>query len=233
MRPCGQDAWRPSRQRSPIQGSMMVTGSTRGKCSAPQAGQMRFQPPSATSDSWPQTEQKRWRRRQSNRLLAQPAIAASSPGSSAASVRSSSKRPSRSSAPSVGSAEPSSSTAKTGVAPFRPRNASRSSRPPTAWRASGASRKARRRSPACSRTSGRPCQRAIASACGSARRAASHWASRRRSPARSSGLPAKVLVKESRVMGERPSKAFRGSVDPFVRLRAKPRRRRRSRSEIS
>ena len=39
----------------------MMTGSTRGKCSALQAGHSRFCPPRLISVAWPQTEQKPWR----------------------------------------------------------------------------------------------------------------------------------------------------------------------------
>ncbi len=56
---------------------MMVTGSVRGKCSVLQAGQVRFQPASATSERWPQAEQKRCRRRHSNTALAVAATPAS------------------------------------------------------------------------------------------------------------------------------------------------------------
>ena len=55
--PLGQMAWRPKRQRSPKTGSMITTGSVRGKCSPLQEGQARFQPPSRTSLGWPQAEQ--------------------------------------------------------------------------------------------------------------------------------------------------------------------------------
>ena len=66
---------------------MMVTGSTRGKCWTPQAGQVRFQPPDPFPVSTPQAAQKPCRRRQSNSDLAVPAMAASGPGSRAAASR--------------------------------------------------------------------------------------------------------------------------------------------------
>src|SRR4029453_10546491 len=50
---------------------MMTTGSDRGKCSAPQFGQRRDQPPRTMSLAWPQTEQWPWRRCQLARLSAQ------------------------------------------------------------------------------------------------------------------------------------------------------------------
>ena len=53
----GQAAWRPRRHRSPFTGSMITTGSVRGKCSARQAGQTRFQPPSAGCEGPPQAAQ--------------------------------------------------------------------------------------------------------------------------------------------------------------------------------
>ena len=67
--------------------SMITTGSRRGKCSVRQASHTRFQPPQASRDDWPQAAQKPCRRRQSNRDLAVPAMAASGPGSSAAASR--------------------------------------------------------------------------------------------------------------------------------------------------
>ncbi len=48
---------RPSTQRSPATGSMMTTGSVRGKCCPRQAGQSRRQPPSTTLVAAPQFEQ--------------------------------------------------------------------------------------------------------------------------------------------------------------------------------
>ena len=91
IRPSGQAACRPSRHFGsgpPLKtASMIVTGSTRGKCSMPQAGQTRFQPPLAVSVSTPQAAQKPCRRRQSNSDLAVPAMAASGPGSIAAASR--------------------------------------------------------------------------------------------------------------------------------------------------
>jgi hypothetical protein len=38
---------------------MITTGSVRGKCSVPQAGQVRFQPAEAISEAPPQRAQKR------------------------------------------------------------------------------------------------------------------------------------------------------------------------------
>ena len=49
----------------------MTTGSERGKCSAPQPGQRRDQPPRTMSLAWPQTEQWPWRPCQLARLSAQ------------------------------------------------------------------------------------------------------------------------------------------------------------------
>ncbi len=56
-RPGGHEAWRPSRQRSPWVGSMITTGSVRGKCSWLQTVQVRFQPPSVARVGLPQTPQ--------------------------------------------------------------------------------------------------------------------------------------------------------------------------------
>ena len=53
----GQIFWRPSRHFSPLTGSMITTGSVRGKCWVLQAGQTRFQPPSVASLGWPQLAQ--------------------------------------------------------------------------------------------------------------------------------------------------------------------------------
>ena len=55
--PLGQIDWRPSRQRSPKVGSMITTGSVRGKCSVLQASHTRFQPASTARVGWPQLEQ--------------------------------------------------------------------------------------------------------------------------------------------------------------------------------
>ena len=76
----GQAAWRPTRHWSPFTASMITTGSVRGKCSALQDGHTRFQPPSATSEGWPQTAQWRCRRRHSNIDLAVANIAGLCPG---------------------------------------------------------------------------------------------------------------------------------------------------------
>ncbi|MND80272.1 hypothetical protein D3C80_720410 [compost metagenome] len=137
IRPAGQAAWRPSRQRaspSPLNtGNMMTTGSTRGKCSVPQAAQTRFQPPEACSEAWPQAAQKPWRRRQSNRLLAVAAMPASASGRTTAASRISMKRPSPPAGPLVGSIEPSNSAANTGAPFHRPRKTSRSRTRSRAW----------------------------------------------------------------------------------------------------
>ena len=61
---------RPSTQRSPAIGSMMTTGSVRGKCSALQAGQSRRQPACTTSVGAPQLGQKRCRACQPSTALA-------------------------------------------------------------------------------------------------------------------------------------------------------------------
>ena len=52
--PSGQAGERPSRRSLPATISMMTTGSVRGKCWAPQAGQVRRQPPSVASEAAPQ-----------------------------------------------------------------------------------------------------------------------------------------------------------------------------------
>ena len=58
---CGKRGERPSTQRSPAIGSMITTGSVRGKCSALQTGQSRRQPPCVTIVAALQLGQKRWR----------------------------------------------------------------------------------------------------------------------------------------------------------------------------
>ena len=70
--PFGNMRWRARRHFSPKVGSMIATGSTRGKCSALHAGQTRFQPASATSVRAPQLAQKPCRACHSNRDFAQP-----------------------------------------------------------------------------------------------------------------------------------------------------------------
>ena len=55
--PGGQAGERPSSTALPERISMMTTGSVRGKCWAPQAGQARRQPASAGSDGLPQLAQ--------------------------------------------------------------------------------------------------------------------------------------------------------------------------------
>ncbi len=185
----------------------MVTGSTRGKCSVPHAGQTRFQPPQASWLSIPQAAQKPCRRRQSNSDLAVPAMAASGPGSSAAASRISWKTPTPRSGPAVGSIEPSISTANTGACFHIPRNSSRSS---ATARACAIGSHASRGSPSAS-SSGRPSHSTSASASGFAPCSASHSGSFRRSPARSSGLPAKVF------------RAGRGMAPLLARRRLHPR----------
>ena len=69
----------------------MTTGSVRGKCWAPQAGQARRQPASATSDGAPQLAQKRWVACQPRMPLAAAAVPASSAASSAIIARRSPK----------------------------------------------------------------------------------------------------------------------------------------------
>ncbi len=66
-RPAARRVPRPSHSAS-----MMTTGSTRGKCSAPQLPQRRPQPPRNRSVGSPQTAQKRCRACQSTRLRAPP-----------------------------------------------------------------------------------------------------------------------------------------------------------------
>ncbi len=51
---CGKRGERPSTQRSPAIGSMITTGSVRGKCSALQTGQSRRQPACVGSVAAPQ-----------------------------------------------------------------------------------------------------------------------------------------------------------------------------------
>ena len=69
----------------------MTTGSVRGKCCAPQAGQARCQPPSATSERAPQRAQKRWVACQPRMPLAAAAVPASATVSSAITARRSPK----------------------------------------------------------------------------------------------------------------------------------------------
>ena len=57
--PGGKRDWRPSRHWSPRVASMITTGSVRGKCCAPQAGQSRRQPEATTVLAAPQLAQKR------------------------------------------------------------------------------------------------------------------------------------------------------------------------------
>ena len=120
--PLGQTFWRPIRQRSPITGSMITTGSVRGKCSALQDGQTRFHPPSAAWEGAPQTAQNRWRRRHSNTPLAVAAMAASAGARAMASARISRNSPSPAKGPAEGSVRSSRSTAKTAVSFHMPRN---------------------------------------------------------------------------------------------------------------
>ena len=70
---------------------MMTTGSVRGKCCAPQAGQERRQPASATADGAPQLAQKRCVACQPRMPLAAAAVPASSTESSAITARRSPK----------------------------------------------------------------------------------------------------------------------------------------------
>ena len=81
--PGGQAAERPRSTELPCRISMMTTGSVRGKCSAPQAGQARFQPSSATSERAPQRAQKGWVACQPRMPLAAAAVPASATESSA------------------------------------------------------------------------------------------------------------------------------------------------------
>ena len=78
--PGGQAAERPSSTALPCRISMMTTGSVRGKCSAPQAGQARRQPASATSERAPQRAQKGCVACQPRMPLAAAAVPASATG---------------------------------------------------------------------------------------------------------------------------------------------------------
>ena len=118
--PRGQVGWRPSTHASPRTGTMITTGSKRGKCSASQAAHSRFHPASTMCVAAPQLAQNLCRACHSKMLLAVPRIGRSSRGRMAPNERSSSKRPMLSSGP--GSAM---SMAKCAAPPAsRPRNRS-------------------------------------------------------------------------------------------------------------
>src|SRR3982751_1453466 len=106
---------------------MMTTGSTRGKCSAEQAGHERDQPPRTISVAWPQLAQKRWRECQRARL-----IAAANSGASASCICASNGMTAN------GCVAGSASAEKRGASPSKPRKSAasptscHSRRPPSA-----------------------------------------------------------------------------------------------------
>ena len=65
--PSGQPGERPKRTELPWVTSMITTGSVRGKCWRPQAGQSRRHPACDITEGWPQLAQKPWLRCHSKR----------------------------------------------------------------------------------------------------------------------------------------------------------------------
>ena len=94
QKPGRHAAWRPSRHLSPCVASMIATGSTRGKCSAPQSWHFRFQPASSTVVRVPQLAQKPCRRCHSNSARAVAAAPPSNGENACAAARKSSNTPS-------------------------------------------------------------------------------------------------------------------------------------------
>ena len=82
----------PSRQRSPSETTTMMTGSVRGKCSAPQAPHFRTWPPRPMAVGCPQTEQKPCRLCQPTCARACAMTPASSRETTPAAARASSNR---------------------------------------------------------------------------------------------------------------------------------------------
>ena len=186
----------------------MTTGSVRGKCWAPQAGQDRRQPASATSEGAPHLAQNRWVACQPRMPLAAAAVPASSASSSAIVARRSAK-PKRLGQARVAGARlvderprplarrraPVGAPRGRSAAP-RPRARGRPAAPaPAKTSAAIGSQPSRGRGPPSS--SGRPCQSGRQRARGSAASPACAAASPRRCAARSSVPPAKVTASAS------------------------------------